>query len=113
MKKHREGREVLFIDASKLFEKQKKQNVMNEEHIGEIFKIYRERKNVDHIARAVPCAEVLANGANLSVSSYIEPENKEEPVDIEQLNKRIAEIVERQNALRRDIDRIIAQLGRL
>ena len=31
LKKHREGRDVLFIDASSLFKKEKKQNVMEEE----------------------------------------------------------------------------------
>lgn len=40
LKKHREGRDVLFIDASNLFEKEKKQNVMNEEHIDKVLKVF-------------------------------------------------------------------------
>lgn len=113
LKKNKKNNDILFINASEKFVHEGNKNKLSPENIEEIFNIYRDRRDVAHIARLVPCAEVLANGANLSVSSYIEPENKEEPVDIEQLNKRIAEIVERQNALRRDIDRIIAELGRL
>ena len=33
LKKHRDGRDVLFIDASKKFDKGKKQNAMTDEHI--------------------------------------------------------------------------------
>ena len=47
LKKHREGRDVLFIDASKLFEKEKKQNVMKEEHIDHVLELYNNRKTVE------------------------------------------------------------------
>ena len=37
LKKHRDGRDVLFIDASKKFDKGKKQNEMTDEHIDEVY----------------------------------------------------------------------------
>ncbi len=46
LKKHREGRDVLFIDASGLYEKEKKQNVMREEHINRVLELYGDRKTV-------------------------------------------------------------------
>ena len=54
--------------------------------------------------------EIAENDYNLSVSSYVEAEDTREEVDIAQLNASIAEIVEKENALRAEIDRIIAEI---
>ncbi len=40
LKKHRDGRDVLFIDASRKFEKGKKQNAMTDEHIDSVIELY-------------------------------------------------------------------------
>ena len=50
------------------------------------------------------------NDYNISVSSYVEQPDTREKVDIEALNRRIAEIVARQNVLRTAIDAIITSL---
>ncbi len=50
------------------------------------------------------------NDYNISVSSYVEQPDTREKVDIEALNRRIAEIVARQNVLRTTIDAIITSL---
>lgn len=47
LKKHRDGRDVLFIDASKKFEKGKKQNAMTDEHIESIIELYHKRETVE------------------------------------------------------------------
>ena len=47
LKKHRDGRDVLFIDASKKFNKGKKQNKMTDEHINEVLELYNKRETVD------------------------------------------------------------------
>lgn len=47
LKKHRDGRDVLFIDASKKFNKGKKQNEMTDEHIEEIINLYSKRETVE------------------------------------------------------------------
>ena len=44
------------------------------------------------------------------MSSYVEPEDTREQVDIVELNARIAGIVERQQVLRASIDAIVAEL---
>ena len=53
LKKHRDGRDVLFIDASNLYEKEKKQNVMKEEHIDRVLELYNNRKKCRE--RSIPC----------------------------------------------------------
>ena len=47
LKKHREGRDVLFVDASKQFFKEKKQNIMDDEHINHVIDLYRKREFVE------------------------------------------------------------------
>ena len=37
---------MLFIDASNLYEKEKKQNVMKEEHIDRVLELYNNRESV-------------------------------------------------------------------
>ena len=56
--------------------------------------------------------EVVAeNDYNLSVSTYVEQEDTREQVDIVKLNEEIAQIVARENVLRAEIDKIIAEIG--
>ena len=47
---------------------------------------------------------------NLSVSSYIEQEDTREEIDIVKLNKEIEEIVAKEQVLRVEIAKIIAEL---
>jgi type I restriction enzyme M protein len=47
LKKHRDGRDVLFIDASGKFEKGKKQNTMTEAHIDSVMELYNKRETVE------------------------------------------------------------------
>lgn len=44
LKKNRSHRDVLFIDASQDFEKQKNKNVLLDEHIDKIVSIYKNEK---------------------------------------------------------------------
>ena len=50
------------------------------------------------------------NAYNLSVSTYVETEDTREKIDNVKLNAEIAEIVAREQALREEIDRIIAEI---
>lgn len=54
--------------------------------------------------------EIAGNDYNLSVSTYVEPENTREVIDIIKLNAEIKEIVAREQVLRDEIDKIIAEI---
>ena len=47
---------------------------------------------------------------NLSVSTYVEQEDKREKIDIEKLNAEIKKIVAREQVLRNEIDKVIAEI---
>ena len=61
-------------------------------------------------AALVPNQRIADNDYNLSVSTYVEQEDTREHIDIEELNARLKEIVEKEHILRTEIDQIIAEL---
>ena len=75
-----------------------------------ILDAYAERKDIEHFVRLVDAEEIAGNGYNIAVSSYVAQKDEREAVDIVRLNAEIAGIVERQAALRTQIDAIVAEL---
>lgn len=110
LKKSRVDYKVLFVDASSQFVREGNKNRLNEENREHLLSLAFERKDVEHVAKLVSIDDIAANDWNLSVSSYVEPEDTREKVDIAELNNRIAGIVERQQQLRASIDAIVAEL---
>ena len=62
------------------------------------------------MATSVDNAQIAENDYNLSVSSYVEAEDKREVIDINKLNTEVTETVKRIDTLRADIDEIIKEL---
>lgn len=91
LKKHREGRDVLFIDASKLFEKEKKQNVMKEEHINHVLELYNDRKTVEKEAYLASYDDIVANDFNLNIPRYVDTTEEEEEIDLNALTQSMRE----------------------
>ena len=110
LKKSRVDDKVLFVDASSQFVREGNKNRLNKENRKHLLSLAFERKDVEHVAKLVSIDDIAANDWNLSVSSYVEPEDTREKVDIAELNNRIAGIVERQQQLRESIDAIVAEL---
>ena len=110
LKKSRVDDKVLFVDASSQFVREGNKNRLNKENREHLLSLAFERKDVEHVAKLVSIDDIAANDWNLSVSSYVEPEDIREKVDIAELNNRIAGIVERQQQLRASIDAIVAEL---
>lgn len=82
LKKHRDGRDVLFIDASKKFEKGKKQNEMTDEHIDAVLDLYIRRETVEKESYLASFEDIEKNDFNLNIPRYVDNFEKEEDVDI-------------------------------
>ncbi len=82
LKKHREGRDVLFIDASQKFEKGKKQNSMTDEHIDSVIELYNKRETVEKESFLASFEDIEKNDFNLNIPRYVDNFEKEEPVDL-------------------------------
>lgn len=85
LKKHRDGRDVLFIDASKKFNKGKKQNEMTNGHIDSVIDLYMKRETVDKESYLATFEDIEKNDFNLNIPRYVDNFEKEEPVDINAL----------------------------
>ena len=110
LSKHKDNTDIQFIDASGFFKKETNNNVLTEEHIAEIVKLFADKADVPHIAQNAAQQTVKDNGYNLAVSSYVEAEDTREAVDIKQLNAEISETVAKNERLRREIDAVIAEI---
>lgn len=110
LKKHRKGRDVLFIDASNLYEKEKKQNVMNEEHIDKVLELYNNRKTVDKLAYLASYDDIKANDYNLNIPRYVDTSEEEDEIDIKSL---IEDIKETNKAINENNANLVDMLGNL
>ena len=110
LKKHREGRDVLFIDASNQFEKEKKQNVMNDEHISHVIELYKNRNSVEKEAYLASYEDIEKNDFNLNIPRYIDTSEEEEQVSLKNLT---AEILETNKAIKAGNSELKAMLSDL
>ena len=108
--KHKTDNKTQFIDATELFEKATNTNILLDEHIKEIMKVFDSKEDVEYFARSVPYEEIVKNKFNLSVSSYVKAKDTREKIDILELNAEIKTIVSRVDELRTEIDAIVAEI---
>ena len=85
LKKHRDGRDVLFIDASQKFEKGKKQNAMTDEHIDSVLELYTKRETVEKESYLASFEDIEKNDFNLNIPRYVDNFEQEEEIDINAL----------------------------
>lgn len=110
LKKSKAENKTLFIDASKEFVKVTNNNKLTEDNIAKIVASFVDREDKDYFCRLVPNDEIAAQDYNLSVSTYVEQEDTREVINITELNAEIKRIVAREQLLRDEIDKIIAEI---
>ena len=110
LKKSKTDSGVLFIDASKECVKVTNNNKLTDQNIINIVNEFTTRAEAAHFAHLASYDEIVQNDYNLSVSTYVEAEDTREVVDIVKLNAELKEIVAREQVLREEIDRIIAEI---
>lgn len=110
LKKNKQDNQVLFVDASKLFHKERNKNRLGQENIDRIFETWRDRGNVPYLAKLVKYEDIEAKEFNLSVSSYVEQEDTREKIDIVRVNDRLSELDSKRSELLEEIDKIIEEM---
>ena len=110
LKRSKADNRTLFIDASNECIKVTNNNKLTEDNIARIVEEFVSRTDVEHFARCVPYEEIAGQDYNLSVNTYVEPEDTREVIDIVKLNAEIEEIVAREQILRDAIAKIIAEI---
>jgi type I restriction enzyme M protein len=110
LKKSKTDNSTLFIDASKEFVKVTNNNKLTQENINNILNAYTGRKDISHFSKLVPNGKIAEQDYNLSVSTYEEQEDTREKIDITALKAEIERIVAREQVLREEIAKIIAEI---
>lgn len=110
MKKNKKDNKILFIDATKECIKVTNNNKLTPENIDHIVNMFAKREDIKHVTHLANYEEITNNDYNLSVSTYVEAEDTREKIDIVKLNEEIKRIVEREQILRDEIDKIIAEI---
>lgn len=109
-RKDRKTNDVLFIDASQHFEKDKKQNRLREEDIDLILETYKNRQDVDKLAHVATLEEIKDNDYNLNIPRYVDTFEEEEPIDLDDVNRQLAEVDEEIARLEKELEAMLAEL---
>ena len=93
LKKNREHQDnILFIDASNEFEKQKTQNKLLPEHIENIIGAFENRQNIEKYAHVATLQEVKENDYNLNIPRYVDTFEAEAEIDLDAIAKQLQEL---------------------
>ena len=110
LKKNKTDNKTLFIDATKECIKVTKNNKLTSENMDRIVNTYAKREETEHFSHLAAYDEITEKDYNLSVSTYVEAEDTREKIDIVKLNAEIEEIMKREDELRAEIRKIIAEI---
>ena len=112
MKKCRQSDDnILFIDASKEFEKVKTQNKLRPEHIQKIIDTYRNRTEIEKYSHCATLKEIEENDYNLNIPRYVDTFEEEEEIDIQTVMAEIKELEAKRTELDAQIEVYLKELG--
>ena len=112
MKKCRQSDDnILFIDASKEFEKVKTQNKLRPEHIQKIIETYRTRAEIEKYSHCATLKEIEENDYNLNIPRYVDTFEEEEEIDIKVVMAEIKELESKRTELDAQIEVYLKELG--
>jgi len=110
LKKDRETRDVLFIDASNDFIKGKNQNKLSKENIDKIVETYRSREDDEKYSYVATFEEIKENDFNLNIPRYVDTFEEEEEVDMETIGATIEDIRNEKAELESSLYEMISSL---
>ena len=110
LKKGKADSKTLFIDASAECIKVTNNNKLTQDNIKHIVSAFSSREEKEHFSHLADSEEIAGNDYNLSVSTYVEAKDTREKIDIVKLNAEIEKIVAREQVLRDEISKVIAEI---
>ena len=110
LKKNKSDNNILFVDASEEFVRNTNKNKLSDENINNIVNLLKNRISVENKSYLATYDEIKENNYNISVNSYLKTNTGEVEIDIKEVNKKLAEMVPRQQQIRNELERIISEL---
>ena len=90
----RRGTDILFIDASSEFDKDKNKNSLSEDHINKIINTYKDREDVEKYAKVATLEEIQSNEYNLNIPRYVDTYEEEEVVPLSEIAAELRKVDE-------------------
>jgi type I restriction enzyme M protein len=112
-KKAARKKQVLIIDASRLFKKGRNQNTLEPEHVEQIFKWYRGYTDVPGAARVVALEEIARNDWNLNIPRYVEPIGAEETIGVDEALANLKQSLDEAYAAEERLTKLLSEAGLL
>jgi type I restriction enzyme M protein len=107
----RDDEDILFIDASREFEKGKNQNRLTESNLQKIYETYAERKEIEKYSHLASMEEIKENEYNLNIPRYVDTFEEEEPIDIDEVAKELMDLNANEINLQNKIAGFCEELG--
>ena len=102
---------VIFIDASRDFQKNGNQNTLTDQHVDQILEIFESRETKDKYSYLATLEEIRDNDYNLNIPRYVDTFEDEEPVDLEQVSKDLKQLNTEMEVTDRKIEKFCKELG--
>ena len=90
---------IVFIDASKNFDKLRNQNFLNDDNINNIIEAYKNRKNIDKYCYVATLEEIKNNNHNLNIPRYVNTYEEEELLDIDKISQEIQKLTDQSKTI--------------
>ena len=110
-KKDRTDDDVLFIDASREFNKDTNQNTIDDNHIQKILDTYKNRTEIEKYSHVATLAEIKENDYNLNIPRYVDTFEEEEPVNLEATKVNIIKIEQELVEVKTKMNGYLKELG--
>lgn len=109
-RKNRTSQDVLFIDASREFSKDKNQNRLRLQDIEKILATYRDRNVIEKYSHLAALEEIRENDYNLNIPRYVDTFEEEEPIDLEATKQEIEKIEQELVSIKSRMNSYLAEL---
>lgn len=103
--------DVLFIDASKYFEKGKNQNRLSIDNIDKIIETFDKRVAEDKYSYVAKLSEIAENDYNLNIPRYVDTFEEEEEINLDEVVTDIRKVDEDAKELDEKIKQYTKELG--
>ncbi len=107
----RDTTDVMFIDASRDYADEKKQNRLRGHDIEKIVEAYRSGENVERYAHRATFTEIRDNEYNLNIPRYVNTLEADKEVDVVAVEKQIKVLEQELVQTREQMTTLLAELG--
>ena len=111
-KKNRDAdADVLFIDASKGFDRTKLINYLQKEDISKIVSTYKERKEIERYSHRASLTDIKKNDFNLNIPRYVDTYKEKKSIDAKKLVSKHKSISEEIKKVTKEIEEAYKELN--